>query len=391
MNACIPLTITLLLCFTLPSAFAEECSGIAAMSFEKKEQTFMELKKNFIETLKPSEHLDQIRKLATNPSQLDEVGDLTLRSLPGTVQEHYPEIPITVLDDFTEQIEELERFADCFHFGKRSKGSLMKLRYRKVKETDSPYIGFLLPKEQDQPRKVKIASSSSCQGKHCDFTVKNVDDLDKDIILLVHRPARLSTPVIHTKPIVDPKTDTTKRLPERAFLLELDLKKVVKHFFSTPEIYMHLTYYNSDQPIREDTIEIPWAKKKGVNEGNTELIIWLDADSVQLTLMENDSEIPFRLFGKILSRIVKIGLQLAGAFDPEIGHIQNALGILSNRTSTESADFYHALDRMNAADMLDTVRLQRNNLNTFVPMKSGVAKMVLKPVYTSKTGMNDEL
>ncbi|MGI9278755.1 MAG: hypothetical protein ACR2PX_03885 [Endozoicomonas sp.] len=391
MNIRLPLTIILSLCFIHSPAFAvNQCSDITSLRLDKQEQTFIAMKESFIGTLKPSEHLDQIRELTTDPKLQDEAGDLTLQSLPDIVRERYPNIPKAILDDFTSQIEELDRVADCFHHGKRNKASLMKLRYRKVKATETPYIGFLLPKEPAQPRKAKVASFSSCEDKTCQFTVKNVDDLDKDVILLVHRAARLSTPVIHSSPIVDPKALSTKRLPERAYLLELDLQKVGE-YFSKPEIYMQLSYYNGDQLIREDTIEIPWAKEKGVNKGKTEIIIWVHADSVQLTLMENDWEIPFRLIGKILSKAVSMGLQLASASHPEIGHIQTALGDLRNRSVSEDTDFYDALDRMNADDLLDTVRLQRTNVHTYVPMKKGVVKMTLKHDYTPKTGIRNEL
>lgn len=391
MNTRLSLFIALFLSLSVAHASADkECSDINTLGLKEKEQRLTDMKERFIGTLKPWKHLDHIREETTKLSQLDEAGDLTLQSIPDIIQKNYPEVPKTVQEDIIEQIEELDRVADCFHLGKRSKDSLMKLRYRKVRETGSPYIGFLLPKERDQPRKAEVASASSCQDKHCDFTIKNVDDLDKDVILLVYRPARLSTPVVHTKPIVDPNTTATERLPERAYLLELNLRKVGE-YFTKPEIYMHLTYYNGDQPIREDTIEIPWAKEKGVNKGKTELIIWLDADSVQLTLMENDWEIPFRLIGKILSKAVAIGMQMASASYPEIDHIQNALGTLSNRSSSEETDFYDALDRTNADDLLDTVRLQRTNVQSYVIMNTGVVKMTLMPLYTPKTGLSDEL
>ncbi|WP_422136813.1 hypothetical protein [Endozoicomonas sp. ALD040] len=391
MNTRLPLLIPILLSLFIPPAFADkECSDIDALGLKEKQQRLIDMKQRFIETLKPWKHLDHIRKEATNPSQLDEAGDLALQSIPEIIQKNYPEVPKTIQEDISQQIEELDRVADCFHFGKRNKESLMKLRYRKVQDTDSPYIGFLLPKERDQPRKAEVTSSSSCRDKHCDFTTKNVDDLDKDVILLVHRPARLSTPVTHTKPIVDPNTTATERLPERDYLLELNLERVGE-YFTKPEIYMHLTYYNGDQPIREDTIEIPWAKEKGVNKGKTELIIWMNADSVQLTLMENDWEIPFRLIGKILSKAVAIGIQLASASYPEIGHIKSALDTLNNRFSSEETEFYDALGRMNADDLLDTVRLQRTDVQSYVVMKTGVVKMTLMPVYTPKTGLKDEL
>ncbi|KEQ16852.1 hypothetical protein [Endozoicomonas numazuensis] len=391
MNIRPPLIITLLLFFIFPSAHAvKECQDISTLPMDKQTQTFMDMKESFIGTMKPSEHLDQIRELATDPALLDEIGDLPLQSFPGIIEKRYPSVPKTILHGFTDQIEKLDRIADCFHHGKRNKDALMKLRYRKVKATDNPYIGFLLPKKTDQPRKVKVTSKDTCYDKRCVFTEINVDDLDKDVILLVHRPARLSTPVIHYKPVFDPKTAASKRLPERAYLLELDLQKVGE-YFSKPEIYAHITYYNGDQPIREDTIEIPWAKEKGFNQGKTELIIWLNADSVQLTLLENDWEIPFRLIGKILSKAVGLGLQLASASHPEIGQIQTALGDLRNRSSSEEPDFYDALERMNADDLLDTIRLQRTHTDTYIPMKQGVVKMTLKHDYTPKTGLKNEL
>ncbi|WP_257288594.1 hypothetical protein, partial [Endozoicomonas sp. SESOKO2] len=100
---------------------------------------------------------------------------------------------------------------------------------------------------------------------------------------------------------------------------------------------------------------------------------------------------PFRLIGKILSKAVAIGMQMASASYPEIDHIQNALGTLSNRSSAEETDFYDALDRTNADDLLDTVRLQRTNVQSYVIMNTGIVKMTLMPVYTPKTGLNDEL
>ncbi|WP_062262790.1 hypothetical protein [Endozoicomonas arenosclerae] len=391
MNTRLPLIIALTVFFFIPHAFAtDQCSDISGLGLEAREQRFTVMKESFIGAMKPSEHLDQIQALSRDPDLLDEAGDLTLQTFPDIIRKQYPSVPKEVLDKFSERIEELDRVADCYHHGKRNKDALMKLRYRKVKATDSPYIGFLLPKRKDQPRQAKVASAATCYDRQCDFTVKNVDDLDKDIILLVQRPARLSTSVMYSKPLTDPKATATKPLPERAYLLELDLQKVGE-YFSKPEIYMQLSYYNGDQLVRQDTIQIPWAKEKGINKGKTELIIWLNADSVQLTLMENDWEIPFRLIGKILSKAVEIGMQLASASHPEIGHIQNALDTLSNRSSSEAPDFYDALDRMNADDLLDTVRLQRTNQGTYMPMKKGVVKMTLKHDYTPKTRMRNEL
>lgn len=107
--------------------------------------------------------------------------------------------------------------------------------------------------------------------------------------------------------------------------------------------------------------------------------------------MENSWDIPFRLIGKILSKAIEVGMQLASVIYPEIGHIQTALGMLSHRFSSEEAEFYDALDKMDAADLLDTVRLQRTDMHSYIPMKTGFVKMTLKPVYAPKTSLSDEL
>jgi hypothetical protein len=368
---------------------ANECTDFLTKTLADQTESFSTMRERFIGSLRLEEYLSHLIDFMSDGSIRDEAGRIPLHELPDYVKANLPDVPQDAIDTMTSSISDMDRDADCFHFGRRLDDKVMKLRSHSIKRTDNPYIGYQLPREPNQPRRVKVTEAKRCYQGECPFEIKQVSELDRDTILLVHRLGRYSIPVISEAELEDPQSKTATQLPARSYLIELNLKEVGE-YFTKPEIYMHLSYFNGDKLVREDTVEIPWAKQKGINSGQTELIVWLHSESVQLTLMESDWNIPIRLIAKILGKAVNIAMTIASMSHPEVAGIQSGLETLKNRSETESDDFYDALEQVNKDDLLDTIRLSRTSSDTHVPMKKGTVKMTLRHDYSPKVGQKDE-
>ena len=363
------------------SVSAFDCEKYLEQSNDDQFKELFDRQIGLIEFLRLDQNGTKLVTVMKSATRLNQRGELPITDFIVEIKASYqfPEDDLRRLD---EGIDELEMTARCYHNGNTDDvegGAIVKWLYHELGETDNPFIGFLLPRAEagsDQAaeeagvdgteegaaakpvpeRKVYATTPQQCGVDSCTFETLDQSQVTRDAVQLIYTP-RSVVEEVEASAAVNTLDPQGEEWPMESVLLQVDLKKTGE-VFTKPEIYARVLYWVDGELQRVSVVPIDWALRKGTNEGETRLLIWQDADVVDITLMERDIKFPFRKIGKFTASIVKWGMTLAAKGASATDIISKGLTVAKDDADLDTG-LLARLEKFQKDDFIDEGRLER--------------------------------
>ncbi|MGI9273315.1 MAG: hypothetical protein ACR2PT_00470 [Endozoicomonas sp.] len=363
------------------SVSALDCEKYLEQSNDDQFKELFDRQVGLIEFLRMEQNGNKLVTVMKNATRLNQRGELSITDFIDEIKANYqfPEEDLKTLDG---GIDELEMTARCYHNGNTEDvegGTIVKWLYHELGETENPFIGFLLPRdeaESDQAAgetgsegtdegavvkpvtrsKVYATTPQQCGATGCKFDTMEQSKVTRDAVQLIYTPKSAVEEV--KKPVAVNTVDPNgKEWPMESVLLEVHLNKTGE-IFSKPEIYARVLYWVGGELQRVSAIPIDWALHKGANMGQTRLLIWQDADVVEITLMERDVKFPFRKSCSLIASIIHWGLTVATKESKTTHIISEGLALAKTDASLDNG-LLARLAKWQEDDFIDEGRLVR--------------------------------
>ncbi|MCW7554158.1 hypothetical protein NX722_16330 [Endozoicomonas gorgoniicola] len=380
---------------------AEECVEFQKQSDKEKFEELMAAQNEFITSLRLDLHSEKFKLIIRAGTETGKYHELFLQEFPDKVKALYPQ--------FADKIPELEAtqnkvetVARCYMYGRvdESDPPILRWRYYRLGETDKPLVGYVRPDpdvEVAEGEKVPeigyVTDGDSCREGACDFrTIKldDVKDVKKDVIRLVYRfkPMSMAVDSDLASEAEVPITTDGKKWAKETSLIKLKLKRTGE-WFGSPEIYFLVLYYKDGKFVRMDTVNVDWAIEKGVNVGNTKLLLWKGTDQVKLVLKERDLNIPFVKVFKIAFAVITYAVKAAGIDTPFLEILSDGVKTLPENIDVDvdpsDITVRGELDPQHKATYLDDIKLDRIEMKAdedTYPMARGDQMTIKSTMYS---------
>lgn len=364
-------------CSTSLLAFnSEDCSAFLEKKVSEQVNELYCAQDRFIESLGLHEHGTKFLQVMKDGTQKKEYIEMPLSEFPDAVRKNYSTAGEDIVRNFEQSILDVDAISKCHgHHRLDSKDqSVLKWRYYRIKDTDNPFVGYVKPDPKvvaQEGRKAPlighVTDPDSCSAGKCELRDIDLKDIQKDAVRLVYRVEYMTYSgregdVTTTEAVTPPGGGVW---PKSSILTSLKLKKTGE-VFTDPEIYFLLTYYKNGKVVRVDSVDIDWANQKGINKGEVELLVWKEADSVDLVLMERDVKIPVRGLLKAVFTAIDLGLKLSGIEEAWVKRV--SAGSRLSKGSDEQEGLVEWLNHVQEDDFLDNHKLMRTNTDTSIYM-----------------------
>ena len=192
---------------------------------------------------------------------------------------------------------------------------MLKLNNTVSKEYTEPvYFGYqttVLVDGKDQAERVfRFTSSDVTSNTGCVFTNIPISELEalKQVNTVIQFSKNVAL-VEQTKELTKGLTkelakELTKGQPDKTtpcandntrWLSGITLHKTLE-LFTKPEIYVNVGYYDDDNLVSKEVVDLPWVTSKGFNSGKHLLLRWPQrANKAKLVIMESDENFPFEV------------------------------------------------------------------------------------------------